>query len=391
MLPIYAKLFAWIPKSNLESSSFLVDRSWRICGISIRSAVTMGLNLRNESNSIAHISKEARYRVWWSLYTLDTSVCAMTGRPLSSNIDFLTTPLPVPFDEEQFHDDTVVQLIADNETRQVFMGHLSSGNWEQSNAESIVKCKPSGNLTPNKKKQCEQLAFSAIETLSPNISLYFLYFVELGLIMRESVDTLYAPGAARKSWRKVYATISALNSKADAWFSKLPDAFRLTKSQGKCPFERQISSLAFRYYSTKIIITQPCLRQFVLQGRGATPLGKSCELMTDQCVDVAIDMLDLLPGKVDLAWLYHISPWWCVLHYLMQSTTVLLTEIFIRALPGTSRYQKVQESINKANRWLCEMSTKDPCSQRAWTVCNDFCSLYAPELDLQPGATSPKN
>ena len=209
--------------------------------------------------------------------------------------------------------------------------------------------------------------------------------------MRESVDTLYAPKAARKSWREIETEISTLNSKADAWLSKLPDVFRFTGAQGKHPFERQISSLAFRYYSTKIIITQPCLRQVALQGRGAPSLGSFCESMTDQCVDIAINMLGLLPDQADSAWLYCISPWWCILHYLMQSMTVLLTELFIRARPGTPQHRMVQENIDRAIHWLREMSAKDPCSQRAWLVCNNLFSHYAPELGLHPGATSAEN
>lgn len=362
------------------------NRSWRICGISVRSAVTMGLNLRSESNSIGHISKETRYRVWWSLYTLDTSLCAMTGRPPSSNVDYVTTPLPASFKEEQFRDDIVAQLIKDHEARQLFIGLLSSQGWGQSSAEGSVNPELLGSLMQSRNKQCEQIAMSAMENLTPNISLYFLYFSELGLIMREAVDTLYAPGAARKSWREIESAISSLNSRADAWFSKLPDAFRFTGENGNHHFERQILSLAFRYYSTKIIITQPCLRQVALQGRGNPSLANFCESMTDQCVDIAIDMLSLFPELPDSDWLYHKSPWWCTLHYLMQSTTVLLTELFIRARPGTPQYQKVQENIDKANIWLCEMSAKDPCSQRAWLVCNDFFNRYAPELGLQPPA-----
>lgn len=357
-------------------------RSWRICGISIRSAVTMGLNLRNESNSIGHISKETRYRVWWSLYTLDASLCAMTGRPPSSNVEFCTTPLPVPFMEEQFRDETIAQIITDQEARNVFMGIFSTNRWGQSQTESSVSPEQSGNLTPNGNKQCEQLAFSAMETLTPNISLYFLYFVELGLTMRESVDTLYAPGAARKSWREVEEAISALNSKADAWLSKLPETFRFTGPQGDVAFERQISSLAFRYYSTKLIIMQPCLRHAARQG-GTPSLGNFCDTMTDQCVDIATQMLALLPEPPDSSWLYHIAPWWCVLHYLMQAMTVLLTELFLRARPGTLQYRKVQESVDKGNRWLYDMSGGDACSQRAWFVCNDILSRYSPELAFQ--------
>lgn len=348
----------------------------------------MGLNLRNESNSIGHISKETRYRVWWSLYTLDTSLCAMTGRPPSSNVEFCTTPLPVPFMEEQFRDETIAQLITDHEVRNAFTGIMSQKNWGQSQTESTVNPEQSGKLTSIRNKQCEQLAFSAMETLTPNISLYFLYFVELGLTMRESVDTLYAPGAARKSWREVEAAISSLNSKADAWLSKLPETFRFTGPRGNVAFERQISSLAFRYYSTKLIITQPCLRHAA--GPGPS-LGSFCETMTDQCVEVATQMLDLLPEPPDSSWLYHIAPWWCILHYLMQAMTVLLTEFFLRGRPGTLQYRKVQESIDKGNRWLYDMSARDPCSQRAWIGCNDLLSRYSPELAFQAEINRSKN
>lgn len=41
----------------------------------------MGLNLRNESDNVTHMSKEIRYRVWWSLYALDVSILSMNGRP----------------------------------------------------------------------------------------------------------------------------------------------------------------------------------------------------------------------------------------------------------------------------------------------------------------------
>lgn len=383
LLSNLVRRLGWSINSDLHPSLSLPSiRSWRICGISVRSAVTMGLNLRNESNSIGHISKETRYRVWWSLYTLDASLSAMTGRPPSSNVEFCTTPLPVPFMEEQFRDETIAQIITDQEARNVFMGIFSTNRWGRSQTESSVTPEQPGNLTPNRNKQCEQLAFSSMETLTPNISLCFLYFVELGLTMRESVDTLYAPGAARKSWREVEAAISALNSKADAWLSKLPETFRFTGPQGDVAFERQISSLAFRYYSTKLIITQPCLRHAAHKGGTPSP-GNFCDTMTDQCVDIATQMLALLPEPPDSSWLYHIAPWWCVLHYLMQAMTVLLTELFLRARPGTLQYRKVQESVDKGNRWLSDMSGRDACSQRAWLVCNDILSCYSPELAFQ--------
>src|SRR3954465_8711664 len=86
----------------------------------------MGLNLRSESESVPHFSKEVRYRLWWALFMLDTVLSEMTGRPLSMGEIFCTTPLPVPFGEEDFWDDRVVQLITSQETRGAFFTSLLS-------------------------------------------------------------------------------------------------------------------------------------------------------------------------------------------------------------------------------------------------------------------------
>lgn len=306
---------------------------------------------------------------------LDISLCVMTGRPPSSNDEFRTTPPPVPFKEEDFSDDRVVQLIADYEARGLFMEALGKAT-----AEMALTAEISDHHLSNANRECEQVASSAIESLTPNISLFFLHSVELGMIVRESVDTLYAPGVARKSWREIELAVAALNSKADVWLSRLSPAFHF--ETGARVFERQRLSLAFRFYSTKIIIAQPCLSRLTRQAPGSEPPGVACETMATLCVDFAAQMLDLLPTIPDPSWVYRIAPWWCFLHYLMQSTTVLLTELLLLAEVATVRYNRLLEQVSKATRWLSEMSTNDQSSARAWLVCRDLISQHAPELDL---------
>ncbi|KAH2160874.1 hypothetical protein KXW33_004345 [Aspergillus fumigatus] len=362
-----------------------VNRSWRICGISLRSAVTMGLNLRSESNTIAHVSKETRYRVWWSLFMLDISLCVMTGRPPSSSDEFCTTPPPLPFKEEDFSDDRVVQLIADHEARGLFTEALGKTT---ATAETALTPDLSDHPS-NMNRDCEQVASSAIESLTPNISLYFLYNVELDLILREAVVTLYAPGAARKSWHEIELSIVTLNSKADVWLSRLPAAFHF--ETGARVFERQRLNLAFCFYSTKIIIAQPCLSRLTRQAPGSEPPGVACETMATMCVDFAAQMLNLLPTIPQASWVYRVSPWWCFLHYLMQSTTVLLTQILLLSEAGTVKYNRVLEQLSKATRWLSELSTNDPSSARAWLFCRDLISQHAPELDLGASIENHRN
>ncbi|KAE8389204.1 fungal-specific transcription factor domain-containing protein [Aspergillus alliaceus] len=365
-----------------------VNRSWRICGTSIRSAVIMGLNLRNESSMVVHTSKETRYRVWWSIYMLDIQLSVMTGRPPHCSSDFCTTPYPVPFQEEEFLDDNIVQVIADNETRNIFMEALSSKHLTKPFNEAMTS-ESSGHPLSNLGKHCWQAALNAVESLTPNTSLYFLCLVDLGLIMRESIDTLYAPGAARKSWLEVEMAISTLNGKADAWLSRLPAAFDFT--HGHQMFERQRSCLAFRFCSAKILITQPCLSRVTRKAPGVEIPGNFCNTMAAMCVDLAGQMLDLLPDSPEPSWVYHVSPWWCVLHFLMQSTAVLLTELLLLAKAGTIHQRTIAEKVSKVTRWLAVMSSKDTSFQRAQLVCRDLLSQNTMELDIGAYTEDDKN
>ncbi|GAB1195225.1 hypothetical protein APSETT444_004480 [Aspergillus pseudonomiae] len=365
-----------------------VNRSWRICGTSIRSAVIMGLNLRNESSMVVHTSKETRYRVWWSIYMLDIQLSVMTGRPPHCSSDFCTTPYPVPFQEEEFLDDNVAQIITDNESRNNFMEALSSMNSTKSTNE-VTTSEGFGPPMSYQGKQYGQAAYNAVDSLTPNTSLYFLCLVDLGLIMRESIDTLYAPGAARKSWREVEMAISTLNGKVDGWLSRLPTAFHFT--HGHQAFERQRSCLAFRFYSAKILITQPCLSRLTWRAPGVEIPGNFCNTMAVMCVDLAGQMLDLLPDSPEPSWVYHVSPWWCVLHFLMQSTAVLLTELLLLAKAGTVQQRTAWEKVTKVSRWLAVMSTKDLSFQRAQLVCRDLLSQNSLEPDTGVYADNDKN
>jgi hypothetical protein len=115
-----------------------VSRSWRILGIAIRSAVTMGLNLRSESSIVDNLSKEIRYRVWWALFMLDTVLCVMTGRPPSTIETFYSTPHPLPYTEEEFGDKQIMRLITDHEARNTLMSSLLSAEPAIAARESLV-------------------------------------------------------------------------------------------------------------------------------------------------------------------------------------------------------------------------------------------------------------
>ncbi|KAJ5642647.1 hypothetical protein N7490_006647 [Penicillium lividum] len=354
-----------------------VNRSWIIVGVAIRSAVTMGLNLRSESNTIGHLSKEIRYRVWWALFMLDTVLCIMTGRPPSTSDTFCSTPLPLPYTEEGFSDERIMRLISDQQARNALITSLlytEPAFTANENPANRIRFGQPGS----KGKQTEQIA----QALAPNVSLYFLYAVDLAFLTREAVDTLYAPRATRRSWREIEIQIFTLNSNADRWLSRLPTEFRFVVLNASQPFARERASLAFRFYTTKLIISQHCLRRLAnLSGAGSP--GSLCDTMAVMCVQVAGQILDLLPDEVDTAWLYKVSPWWCILHHIMQSSTILLIALSTQLHPAIAEAIDIAEKVKKATRWLNEMSAKDPCSQRALLIFRDLLSRHASKLGLE--------
>jgi hypothetical protein len=63
-------------------------------------------------------------------------------------------------------------------------------------------------------------------------------------------------------------------------------------------------------------------------------------------------MLDMLPDEADVNWLYGVSPWWCVVYYMMQSTTVLLVELFALGQRGSTEATILATKVEKAICWL---------------------------------------
>jgi hypothetical protein len=307
---------------------------------------------------------------------LDTVLCVMTGRPPSTGETFCSTPLPLPYTEEDFKDERIMQLIIDQEARNVFMSSLLSTDPAIAARETFasrLRCVQS----ESKGKQVEQNA----QAITPNISLFFLCAVDLAFLTRQAVDILYAPRATRQSWLEIETQISTLNRNADRWLSRLPTEFYFNELDVSQPFARERAGLGFCFYATKIIISQPCLRRLSTLS-GSTSPGAVCDIMAAMCVQVAGQVLDLLPDVVDTVWLYKVTPWWCALHHIMQSSTILLIALFCRVHPVIADATIIVKKVKKATRWLSEMSAKDLSSRRAWLVYMNILSRHVSKLGL---------
>lgn len=341
--------------SHLYMSVLTNDSSaWRICGGAVRGALGLGLHLRNMSKSASDTSREIRYRVWWSLYMLDHRLSMVTGRPSFIDDTIYTIPLPVPVDEENFERDEVINCLR--------LSHGTEGNglsFDLKAKHSIATPKATG------------------ATSSPPCgSLHFLHVILLTLISKKMTTKLYSPGAARTSWIGIEFAIQGLTSDIESWLLSLPKDYDFTSTQSS-QVTHSISthrmSLAFLFYSTKIGITRPCLRR----PNPAEQEGKvSDEKMQDfchrtaaECVESACHMLRLFPEGLDAAALYRMSPWWCILHFLVQATTVLLIELSFGVCHVPEKASMVSKATERALQWLAILAKTNAASEKARLLC----------------------
>ncbi|GLA78252.1 hypothetical protein AtubIFM55763_010743 [Aspergillus tubingensis] len=283
----------------------------------------------------------------------------MTGRPTGTSDRFCTTPLPIPFEEEQFHQDPAVRLLADSGFRAEYMRDFT-----------FFGCTPA-NRPPNTDKIGGRRPDSKFQDIVPNTSRYFLYFVELTKIMRQAVDSLYSPGFARRPWLTIYAAMIDLVHETDEWLSGLAAAFSFKDHQGSGQFDRWRWGLAVRFHSVRITICRPSLCRSGRHRQGTEP-SKDLQETADICIDSACQLLDLLPDKPDGIWLAQVSPWWCVLHYLMQSATILLIELGYRIGTGADQAAFIESRIKKALDWLSTLAADDLAAERAFRVCDSL-------------------
>ncbi|PYH63984.1 Zn(II)2Cys6 transcription factor [Aspergillus vadensis CBS 113365] len=346
-----------------------INSSWRICGLSMRSAMTMGIHLQNESPGISPNSKENRCRVWWSLYTLDITLCLKTGRGPNLNTEFITAPLPQPCGDEAVWKVSGPVLIRKCRGLSQLIGPLllmiqhqqRDQNPEISSIDVTIRDRLERNEDVN-------------GSLALDTSRYFLSFVQLTLLMRQSIESLHAPAGSKEPWNVRAAITISLITKLDEWASQLlPELqFQDTKAQSDA-YTRQRVGLAFRSYSTKLLLLRPFLHRATRESSS-----ELCEKLADSCVEAAYQMLSLFPDCPDTSWLYETSPWWCTLHYLMQSMIVFLLKLQHEKQKGLVTTNELANCLGKSVRWLRDMSTRDPPSERAWKICKEIIMNHFP-------------
>lgn len=312
--------------------------------MAFRSALSLGINLRFVDDRTDDAAKEARSRLWWSIYTLEHSIACLTGRVSFATEGLSSVPFPIPYEEEAFGKPDAIRLFQSRRLRRKYL----KPTLYQTDLEAHAHGEWLGEHDP-----------------SP--SLFFYCVVDLVYIVQAVINKVYSIEGVRERSRQIEKRIRKYAAKMDNWLAKVPGAYQFTTfptggdiQSASDKFAREKFKLAMHYYSSKITLYRPCLSHSSSHsdvtpetrarsgsypsestgvGSGGSGSGsggagggrggneRHTRFRTEMslsCLRASCALISLLPDEPDIVHLSTLSPWWEHLHCLVQATTALL-------------------------------------------------------------------
>ncbi|CAL8576491.1 hypothetical protein XPA_002370 [Xanthoria parietina] len=354
-----------------------INRAFAMSGIAIRQALTLGLNLRNQDRNLADSSKEIRYRVWWAIALTERTLSVMTGRPASFAASDCSAPLPVPLDEASFMSSNGgYKTPAVNRLRRVSTSESRSTEPSTPSSISSRHKSPSDSSTLRSPDSATEAA-----DVTPNIGLFFLYVAKLSNINDYVMTHLYRPPVLNQSWASVQSIMSQCQGRLERWRATLPAVFDFTVRQQDREYYRGRMCLGFSYYSTLTIIFRPCLCKMERKMPHETGRARDIDHANAvTCVLAVRSMLDLLPEQPDPAGMYQETPWWNMVHHLMQAVGILMLELSLGSPHCPNSTGELMHAAQKSVRWLQSMSSEDVAAGRAWRLSSELLQKVASKV-----------
>ena len=322
--------------------------------------MALGINLRNTDPDLQPESKEARSRLWWSIYMLENILSHMTGRLSGIGSLSFSVDQPVPYTEDLFARRQVMDLLTN---------------------ETLRKERLKWSLDEQENENCDSFWLKDVET---NQGLQFYLLVDLTHIVHVAISELFPPKGFQDTKGYIKRRVRFYDERLDHWLSRLPSPFRFVDESSN--LDLNISSqeqtvLALHYYSARITLYRLCspFRRYVCLKE------EENTYISQRCLQAALSLIAVFPDVTDLDWVYNMIPWWCMHHFLMQASTMLV--IFTQgnnpagsvqmkdveysfAVPGVAA--QVQAACQKAHRWLHSLSRVDESCRRAFLLYDDI-------------------
>ncbi|KIW36336.1 uncharacterized protein PV06_11387 [Exophiala oligosperma] len=148
---------------------------------------------------------------------------------------------------------------------------------------------------------------------------------ELIVISSHVMTQLYMPQQF-ESWAVTQKTITDLDNRLNVWVKSLPDELIVQSRVTTASDPRAKIDLALCYYSIKTILHRPCLCHIVISDESISSKEFNSSNARN-CVRAATSLVDILPEDPSAYETYQLLPWWILLHYLGQATSVFILEL----------------------------------------------------------------
>jgi hypothetical protein len=316
-------------------------------GLSIRYAQSRGLHLINDSPEVTDSEKEVEIRVWHATCSLERLLGFLTGRSIAIQDKHSSQRFPRPVQN---------QIVL----------------------EQLVGSSLRADLIP----------WFASSTLITS----FCASLELDQICSGVLSRLYSANTVNLSWAQVQKLIIQFNHRLGKWRSRLSSTLTMDETANldtKAPIPERMH-LALRYFSISMLINRPCL--CIGHEDGSTLPAQSSESkhrdhnFAVRCVASTRALIKLLPDHPDIVNLYTVTPWWCVLHYVVQAGAVIILEISLRSVHIQRAAGNILQDAEKVLKCLKAMSRTSIPAFRAWTAISRLLQLALSRVEEDIGA-----
>ncbi|KAJ5740589.1 hypothetical protein N7493_000461 [Penicillium malachiteum] len=349
-----------------------INRAWKMIGTAARSGISLGLHLEVAHNKLDAQAIEARHKLWLSIFILESRLSVMTGRASVLGISVFSVPPPLVSGETDYFATSASKESEDRPTDQLRM------TW-----------------TIDRDREKVQAQQKSMRTTEATKELYFFCLSDLIVMSHDAFTRVYGIDFVQQGWEELQSCLEHYDRILVNWRSGLPDSLSFEEINWGPNLSTQDAyrvSLAMHYYSSRMLLTRPS----ITRKKGTEDDIKSHVLRARKdsesaCLSSALALISVFPDQPSNLWLRYV-PWWNVLHFLVQATTILLINISMayssqakrsqstssNSTPNQSHHspevanpESVFTAIRKALRWQSHLGQTDPSARRAFDLCSN--------------------
>ncbi|KAJ5982810.1 hypothetical protein N7451_012910 [Penicillium sp. IBT 35674x] len=182
-------------------TSSQINRAWKMIGTATRSAITLGLHLRATHNKLGSSALEARHKLWWPIFILESLLSVMIGRASGLGNSFCSAPPPLATEDIELFTDDAPEVRLERPTENPPMKWTIHQQHEQLEAQR-----------------------AAMKHMGATDEHYVFCLTDLILISHTASTRVYSTDTVKQGWDQIQSRLDFFNKIMDEWSSNLPES-----------------------------------------------------------------------------------------------------------------------------------------------------------------------